>query len=85
MKDQVRPSKKQFQSNLLYSLKLVDTESVMSKTGVTNQDPSFRPKLHLIISQKESFPELNTLRTGLLNCLNARSRGLTSRHRASCI
>jgi len=29
--------------------------------------------------------ELNTLRTGLLNCLNARSRGLTFRHRASCI
>ena len=27
----------------------------------------------------------NTLRTGLLNCLNARSRGLTFRHRASCI
>ena len=26
-----------------------------------------------------------TLRTGLLNCLNARSRGLTFRHRASCI
>ena len=38
-----------------------------------------------------SFPILsnllfiNTLRTGLLNCLNARSRGLTFRHRASCI
>ena len=28
---------------------------------------------------------LNTLRTGLLNCLNARSRGLTFRHCASCI
>ena len=28
---------------------------------------------------------LNTLRTGLLICLNARSRGLTFRHRASCI
>jgi len=27
---------------------------------------------------------INTLRTGLLNCLNARSRGLTFRHRASC-
>ena len=27
----------------------------------------------------------NTLGTGLLNCLNARSRGLTFRHRASCI
>ena len=28
---------------------------------------------------------VNTLRTRLLNCLNARSRGLTSRHSASCI
>ena len=28
---------------------------------------------------------LNTLRKGLLNCLNARSRGLNFRHRASCI
>ena len=27
----------------------------------------------------------NTLRMGLLNCLNARSRGLTCRHRASCV
>ena len=27
----------------------------------------------------------NTLRTGLFNCLNARSRGLNFRHRASCI
>jgi len=29
--------------------------------------------------------KINTLRTGLLNCLNARSRGLIFRHRASCI
>ena len=29
--------------------------------------------------------DINTLRTGLLNCLNARSRGLTFRQRASCI
>ena len=27
---------------------------------------------------------VNTLRTAILNCLNARSRGLTFRHRASC-
>jgi len=32
-----------------------------------------------------SLDVINTLRTGLLNCLNARSRGLTFRHRASCI
>ena len=31
-----------------------------------------------------SSAKVNTLRTGLLNCLNARSRGLTFRHRASC-
>ena len=28
---------------------------------------------------------INTLRMGLLNCLNARSRGLIFRQRASCI
>ena len=33
----------------------------------------------------EYTPILNTVRTGLLNCLNARSRGLSFRHRASCI
>ena len=32
-----------------------------------------------------TFTHINTLRTGLLNCLNARSQGLTFRHRASCI
>ena len=32
-----------------------------------------------------SSAEVNTLRTGLLNCLNARSRGLTFGHRASSI
>jgi len=32
-----------------------------------------------------TLQNINTLRTGLLNCLNARSRGLTFRHRASCI
>ena len=31
------------------------------------------------------YSAVNTLRTGLLICLNARSRGLTFRHRASCI
>ena len=31
------------------------------------------------------LPSVNTLRTGLLNCLNALSRGLTFRHRAFCI
>jgi hypothetical protein len=36
-------------------------------------------------STKDVEACLNTLRTRLLNCLNARSRGLNFRHRASCI
>ena len=35
--------------------------------------------------KRVSVKSFNTLRTGLLNCLNARSWGLTFRHRASCI
>ena len=35
--------------------------------------------------QSPELADVNTLRTGLSNCLNARSRGLTFRHRASCI
>ena len=38
-----------------------------------------------IRSSSALFFVFSTLRTGLLNCLNARSRGLTFRHRASCI
>ena len=41
-------------------------------------------KINFVLLQMLS-QHLNTLRTGLLNCLNARSRGLTFRHRASCI
>jgi hypothetical protein len=37
------------------------------------------------IVKPSGFWSVNTLRTGLLNCLNARSRGLTFKHRASCI
>ena len=47
-----------------------------------------RPSLSVDVEQRNSYllyEEFNTLRTGLLNCLNARSRGLTFRHRASCI
>ena len=39
----------------------------------------------LDLGEKHVHLRLNTLRTGLLNCLNARSWGLTFRHRASCI
>ena len=35
--------------------------------------------------RQTKFTAFNSLRTGLLNCLNARSRGLNFRHRASCI
>ena len=35
--------------------------------------------------RKQVLDDINTLRTGLLNCLNACSRGLNFRHRASCI
>ena len=47
------------------------------------------PSAHAIMTRvnnsEETGSTVNTLRTGLLNCLNARSRGLTFRHRASCI
>ena len=49
------------------------------------QSPSWKAKycrLEILLSPHFC---INTLRTGLLNCLNARSRGLTFRHRASCI
>ena len=42
--------------------------------------------LHWHCERKVLFiSKFNTLRTGLLNCLNARSRGLNFRHRASSI
>ena len=37
------------------------------------------------INKPQPMEKINTLRTGLLNCLNTRSRGLSFRHRASCI
>ena len=37
------------------------------------------------VRRADNFATLTHLRTGLLNCLNARSRGLTFRHRASFI
>jgi len=41
--------------------------------------------LRFNIVSLSTYGPINTLRTGLLNCLNARSQGLTFRHRASCI
>ena len=43
------------------------------------------PVIFHVLSFHNNQTLLNTLRTGLWNCLNARSRGLTFRHRASCI
>ena len=39
----------------------------------------------LFLMQNDTSVHINTLRTGLLNFLNARSRGLNFRHLASCI
>ena len=43
------------------------------------------PEYPFVGNYRRNNFHINTLRTGLLNCLNARSRGLTFRHRASCI
>ena len=48
-------------------------------------DISIRLKFHTSLNWTLSTVDINTVRTGPLNCLNARSRGLTFRHRASCI
>ena len=37
------------------------------------------------LTEGRQWESVNTLRTGLLNCLNARFQGLTFRRRASCI
>ena len=64
-----------------------DTEINKIKYKVVDRTVLFSfstiPMLTLTVQQLSD--SLNTLRTGLLNCLNARSRGLTFRHRASCI
>ena len=46
---------------------------------------SFPSCLNCMTLQMETLFGFNTLRTGLLNCLNAGYRGLNFRHRASCI
>ena len=52
-----------------------------------SQGPATRPDPDPVHARTSHYLKihLNILRTGLLNCLNARSRGLTFRHRASCI
>jgi len=64
--------------------------------SISSETAKFRPQsLPCILSSHSKMcqdigyafhkPMVNTLRTGLLSCLNARSRVLTFRHRASCI
>ena len=70
----------------LHRLKFIASPQCPCKHGIQTVD-------HLIFQCKRVKNEreilkssvLNTLRTGLLNCLNARLRGLTFRLRASCI
>jgi len=44
-----------------------------------------QPALFTMALSVKVLGRINTLRTGLWICLNARSRGLAFRHRASCI
>ena len=61
---------------------LLQHYEVIYEAAVLYQQVSTHFKQGNLKFKKKTF---NTLRTGLLNCLNARSRGLTFRHRASCI
>ena len=61
-----------------------------SEHNFLDEPPQLLLNFHTLATQKFATNSLqcdyfNTLWTGLLNCLNARSRGLTFRHRASCI
>ena len=55
------------------------------KVHFLNGRKGFATCLGKVILESGMGKLLNILRTGLLNCLNARSRGLNFRHRASCI
>ena len=69
---------------LLFTIKIPTSMDYRVTGNTQNEKQSQRAsKSNKVASVKELT--LNTLRTGLLNCLNARSRGLTFRHRASCI
>ena len=57
--------------------------AVTSHDGISGKKDAITDTLQLVEEQFAS--SVNKLRTGLLNCLNARSRGLNFRHRASCI
>ena len=73
-----------------------DTRHLIAVDRITSKSNSFRflgEPFYLLVLPIRSHYVLfyqyfllnNTLRTGLLNCLNALSRGLTFRHRTSCI
>ena len=64
-----------------WSLTFTKRSGIRIPPGFICETPNFAQILHSCAP----YHPFNTLRTGLLNCLNARSRGLTFRHRASCI
>ena len=58
------------------------TDVSLSQLAVFSQRQKFKVNGYSALKGELNF---NRLRKGLLNCLNARSRGLNFRHRASCI
>ena len=71
-----------FQCGVYCYLKLSVLLLLMEQTAAENEQTEDKyGRLH----KEMLFNSFNTLRTELLNCLNARSRVLTFRHRASCI
>ena len=69
----------------LYSDVLTGRNGKLHKLMVKSKQPLPSESIKQNLKSSIIPTELNILRTGLLNCLNARSRGLTFRHRASCI
>ena len=66
--------------NLIFS-----TDFVCNISHSKNNSASFITDVHRSVCKVPLFLiYFNTLTTGLLNCLNARSPGITFRHRASC-
>ena len=69
----------------IQTCRLVTYISISSKSGITSNCNNRHDRTQSLSSRIMKQLTFNTLRTGLLNCLNARSWGLTFRHRASCI
>ena len=66
---------------LKYANRAANLQPALSEEDLVGALTSHCP---VIVQRSLIRGNINTLRTGLLNCLNARSRGLTFRHRASC-